>query len=92
MDISAFGGSGSGEVGARPVGQRHGQAALLLVESLMHALLEKGVISREEFLETVEAAAEVEHELMTEDASVPADAIGSHLFPLAAVFRRELGR
>lgn len=92
MDSSAFNGSGSGGVSGGPLGHSQGQAALLLVESLMHALLEKEVLSREEFIETVEGAAEVEHELMTAKASSPTDSNGSHLYPLVAALRRELGR
>ena len=83
--------NGSSQLGAA-AGHTHGQAALLLVESLMHALLEKGVISREDFIETVEGAAEVEHELVTANASLPSDSGGSLLYPMAAAFRKELGR
>ena len=70
MDNPIFNGSTQAAHGAT-LDQRHGQAALLLVESLMHVLLEKGVISQEEFVETVEGAAEVEHELVKEKASTP---------------------
>lgn len=70
----------------------HGQAALLLVESLMHALVENGVLSREDFIRTVEGAADVEKELASEDACTPCDLNGSLLNPLAAAFRKELGR
>jgi hypothetical protein len=76
----------------RPDGHSHGQAALLLVESLMHALMAKRVISREDFVETVEGAAEVELELVLAEASSPPDATGSFLYPLADAFRKELGR
>lgn len=78
--------------GAVTIRPSHGQAALLLIESLMHALVEKGLISREEFIDTVEGAAEVEHELMAANASTPADSNGEFLYPLAVAFRKELGR
>ena len=70
----------------------HGQAAMLLVESLMHTLLEKGIISREEFIEIVEGAAEVEQDLVSAQACSPSDTEGSLLNPLAAAFRQEIGR
>lgn len=65
---------------------------MLLVESLMHALVAKGVISKEEFIETIESAAEVEHELGLANVSEPSDNSGSLLHPLAAAFRKDLGR
>jgi len=58
----------------------------------MHCLVEKGAISREEFIEIVEGAAEVDHELVTSYASTPADQSGSLLYPLATAFKKELGR
>ena len=69
-----------------------GQAALLLVESLMHALVGKGVLSREDFVEIVEGAAEVEDELIAADAQFPSINGGSFLSPLASAFKIELGR
>jgi hypothetical protein len=69
-----------------------GQAALLLIESLMHALVSKGALSREEFIEVVEGAAEVELELMNAEACSPPDGRGSFLYPLANAFGRELGK
>ena len=70
----------------------HGRAALLIVESLMHLLVTKGVISREDFVEVIEDAAEVESMSENVQSSLPSDHIGSLLFPLSAAFRRELGR
>ena len=91
--MDRFSNDSSGPTGPRaPMGDRPGQAALLLVESLMHALREKDVISREDFVEVVAGAAEVDHELRTANASPPSDSSGSLLFPLAAAFRKELGR
>ncbi|WP_242098397.1 hypothetical protein [Sphingomonas sp. CROZ-RG-20F-R02-07] len=48
---------------ARPDPDAHGQAALLLVESLLHGLLEKGVLSNGEAIAIVTAAAEVKEEI-----------------------------
>ncbi len=78
--------------GMPPCGGAHGQAALLLTESLMHCLVSKGALSREDFVEIVEGAAEVDHELRASGSSSPADESGSLLSPLAAAFQKELGR
>ena len=75
-----------------PGGWTHGQAALLLVESLMHTLVQRSVISREDFIDAIEGAAEVERELVLANASAPSDSSGSILYPLADAFRKELGR
>ncbi len=92
MDASTTNGASSFGSGATPHGKAPGQAALLLVECLMHTLVDKGVLSREEFIECVEGAAEVEHELLTTNATIPPDGGGSFLYPLANAFRQELGR
>ncbi len=89
MDDLTFNGRGPVE----PIGNRdhaQGRAALLLTESLMHALLGKGIFSREDFITVVEGAAEVEHELIRENGSYPAESDGAVLLPLAAAFKREL--
>jgi uncharacterized protein len=78
--------------GTPPSAQSHGQAALLLTESLMHCLVAKGALTREDFVEVVEGAAEVELELVGTGASSPTDQGGSLLDPLASAFRKELGR
>ena len=70
----------------------HGQAALLLIESLMHALVAKGTLTRDEFVDIVEGAAEVELELRSAGASTPPGSDGSLLHPLADAFKVELGR
>lgn len=44
----------------------HGQAAMLLVESLIHGLIARSVISVEEAVEIVEMAAEVKAEVAAE--------------------------
>lgn len=41
----------------------HGQAALLLAESLLHAFVEKAVLTNAEAIEVVERAAGVEREV-----------------------------
>lgn len=90
MDLIRSNGGPRGPRTAQDKG--HGQAALLLVECLMHALVEKGALSREEFVEIVEGAAEVEDELIAANASPPPDQCGSLLSPLANAFKAELGR
>lgn len=43
----------------------HGQAALLLAESMLHTLLARGVVTLEEAVSVVETAAEVKAEVAT---------------------------
>lgn len=50
----------------------HGQAALLLVESLIHALIGRAVLTVEEAIEIVEVAAEVKAEVAAELGDSPA--------------------
>lgn len=92
MDGSTMNGADSVGPGSIPDGATPGQAALLLVESLMHCLVAKSVLSREEFIEIVDGAAEVQQELLISNASFPSDRSGSLLYPLAAAFKKELGR
>ena len=64
----------------------HGLAALLLVESLLHAFVEKGLMTDGEVVEIIELAAEVEEDLLDTDRSL----IGSDegmLAPMANSFR-----
>jgi hypothetical protein len=82
----------SGGPGSSGMGFGQGQAALLLVESLMHSLVEKGLLSREDFIDVVEAASEVEDELGAANAPVPSSRDGSFLSPLANAFKIELGQ
>ncbi len=91
-DSSTFNGANSSGGGTNDDGHAQGRAALLLVESLMHALVAKGTISREDFVEIVEGGAEVEHELVASNSSYPPHHNGSLLYPLAAAFKRELKR
>lgn len=62
----------------------HGQAALLLVESLLHGLIDSSVISIPEAVEIVEVAAEVEADLAV-DRSVPPEAARHSRDLLAAI-------
>lgn len=43
----------------------HGQAALLLAESILHALVDTGVVTQAEAVEVVTAATEVKREVAT---------------------------
>ena len=55
--------------GAPPISQdpdAHGQAALLLAESMLHVLVETGVLSRAAAIDAVRTAAEVKQELADE--------------------------
>lgn len=49
----------------------HGQAAMLLVESLIHGLIARAVISTEEAVEIVDVAAEVKAEVAAELGNSP---------------------
>ena len=79
------------EPDAVPVNDAHGRAALLLAESLMHALVAKDIISREDFVEIVDGAAEVETKMVISNDTSPILENGSLLPPLAGAFKRELG-
>lgn len=71
-------------------GSGHAQAALILVETLMHTLLEKNIISKQDFIDIVDGAAEVEDELTINKVSSNSETVGSILAPLASYFRNEL--
>ena len=49
----------------------HGQAALLLVESLLHSLIARSVLSVEQAIEVVEVAADVKGEIAAERGDSP---------------------
>lgn len=49
----------------------HGQAAMLLVESLVHSLIAHSIISVEDAVEIVDAAAEVKEEVAAEMGDSP---------------------
>lgn len=55
----------------RPEPDAHGQAAMLLVESLIHGLIARTVISPEEAIEIVDVAAEVKAEVAAELGDSP---------------------
>ena len=50
----------------------HGQAAMLLVESLIHGLIARSVISTKEAIEIVDTAAEVKAEVAVQLGDSPA--------------------
>lgn len=54
-------------VGSKSFDDAHGQAAMLLVESLIHGLLARSIISVKDAIEIVENAAEIEAEIAAED-------------------------
>lgn len=57
-------GRGFGRDGPDP----HGQAALLLVESLIHVMVEKGLLTREEALDAVQTSTAVKTEIAKADS------------------------
>ena len=57
-----------GGAARRPPPDPHGQAALLLFESLLHVLLEKGALTIDEALVITTAAAEVKEEVLAEQS------------------------
>ena len=65
----------------------HGRAALLLVESLIHSLVEKAVLTRAEAIEVIDVAVDVEEELALAEHSPGSPMRKSLLAPLAASFR-----
>ncbi len=62
----------SNDNGRRHATDAHGQAALLLVESLIHGLIARKVITVRDAVEFVEVAAEAETEIETERHAAPA--------------------
>ena len=72
-----------------PAVDPHGRAALLLVESLIHALVEKAVISRGEAIDIIDIAVDVEAAL-ADAAEVDGFLEKSLLAPLATTFRIEI--
>ena len=60
-----------GHAVARPEPDAHGQAAMLLVESLIHGLIARSVISTGEAIEIVDVAAEVKVEVAAELGDSP---------------------
>lgn len=82
-------GDGAGQVridGSGPT-DSHGRAALLLVESLIHALVEKAQLTRAEAIEIIDIAVDVEAELALTEQVPGSPPPKSLLAPLAASFR-----
>lgn len=69
----------------------HGRAALLLVESLIHELVSKAVLTRGQAIDIIDIAVDVEEELELGAGQALSRRRGSALAPLAATFRRETG-
>lgn len=68
-----------------------GRAALLLAESLIHALVAKDVLGVDEAVELIEVAADVESELAGVAHHAPPHPINATLLgPLAATLRADL--
>lgn len=55
----------------------HGQAAILLVESLIHGLVERSVITTADAVDIVEAAAEVKLDVAVDTGESPATLLRS---------------
>ncbi len=55
--------------GARRLGDAHGEAALLLVESLIHALLQDSVLTNAQAIAAVQSAIDVQCEIDDERGS-----------------------
>ncbi len=54
-----------------PQPDAQGQAALLLIESLIHSLLDNGALTKPQALEAIESAMQVKEESATEDKEPP---------------------
>ena len=72
--------------------ERHGRAALLLVESLIHGLISRSALSVREAIEIIEAAADIERELLLDPtrAKLPISPSTTLLRPLANSLRYDL--
>lgn len=69
----------------------HGRAALVLTESLIHVLVDKGVLALTDAVEAVEVAEDVERELTRRmDGTMPAVQRESVLAPIARSLRHDL--
>lgn len=87
MDRSSNG-NGRSRQADNDLPEPHGRAALLLVESLIHTLASRSVISVAEAIEVIEVAAEVEQEAAHLSGSAPG--APSLLVPLAKSMRNDL--
>lgn len=81
---------GAASAGAQSTPDGHGQAAMLLVESLLHALVERSVITLEEAIETVDVAAEVEQAMAAERGDLVGPFFASPLQALGRSLRLDL--
>ncbi|WP_165187885.1 hypothetical protein [Caulobacter soli] len=75
--------------GAGGAPSAHGQAALLLVESLVHALISKSVISVAEAVEIIEVAADVAAEIVV-DAAEAEEAMANRSITLLGAISESL--
>lgn len=50
-----------------PIPDAQGQAALLLIESLIHSLIDNGVLTQEQAIEAIDSAFEVKEESASEE-------------------------
>ena len=50
----------------KPMGDAQGQAALLLVESLIHSLLDNGTLTKDQVLDAITSATQVKEESASE--------------------------
>ena len=62
----------SNDNGERRIPDAHGQAALLLVESLIHGLIARRVISVRDAVDCVEVALDADSEIQAERRAAPA--------------------
>lgn len=67
-----------------------GAAALLLVESLMHGLIARSILSLQEAIDIIDIAAEVERELDPTGLAPPFGDFRSLLVPIASSMRANL--
>lgn len=70
--------------------ESHGKAALLLVESLIHGLIERGTLTVVQAIEIIDAAVEVEDEIGLASGNPREITVPSLLTPIAASLRLEL--
>lgn len=68
----------------------HGAAALLLVESLIHGMIARSILSLPEAIEIVDVAVEVERELDSSGLGPPLGVFRSALAPIARSLEGDL--
>lgn len=83
--------SETGDDSRSPPQEGHGRAALLLVESLIHGLTSRAVLTVAEAIEIIDVAAEVEDEHRVASAEAGLAPVPSLLSPLATSLRYEVG-